>query len=65
MNRIQDKLAQSVRQARGTPDVATPQTRPAAKAVVKAHARPAPKPSAGGEPAASADALFPTRVWPD
>ena len=78
MNRIKDKLAQSVRQARCAPAAGRPAKAPvaaAAKAVAKPPAKPpvqaaapaaaAPTGSAAGEPRASAATLFPQRVWPD
>jgi hypothetical protein len=81
MTRIQDKLAQSVRQARCAPAAArTPRTaakatvRTPAKAGAAANARPAAAatPSASsataaeaGVPRESSANLFPQRVWPD
>ncbi len=86
MNRIKDKLAESVRQARGTATASAPASQAAsavAKADAKAARKTAPRAAAqrppamptgprgddaartGGEPQASARALFPDRVWPD
>ncbi len=74
MNRIKEKLAQSVRQARCAPAAARPAKTPA-KPAAKAAVEPAVKAAApaaaartggiAGEPSASATTLFPQRVWPD
>ncbi|MDE2130176.1 MAG: hypothetical protein KGJ74_10960 [Betaproteobacteria bacterium] len=81
MTSIKDKLASSVRQAKSaTPSKAAAAKpaapRPAAKGAKQTSTQPAPARQAAApariqgtganlEPASSAQALFPDRVWPD